>query len=268
MQRPRVSHMQAVKRILRYLKGSIDLGLWFSKCSTTPSIQALSDADWAGSSLDRRSTGGYCIFLNNSLISLRAKKQPTVVQSSTEAEYRSLANIAAKITWICKLLIDIAYPLPSSPRLWCDNVFAISLAKNPIFHAWTKHVEIDYHYICENVLANQVSVQFVCTQDQIADISGGATVGSSGSHDPWEAMKITLELHLRPLGGAHHLFDKMGERRSKAARQEEEFFLKTDWAKRRRWKRRWWRCTDLRRRQWWNSYHFDHRNLKRSGIGE
>ncbi|TQD70684.1 hypothetical protein C1H46_043779 [Malus baccata] len=170
MHSPRISHLQAVKRILRYLKGSLDLGLWFSKSSQAPSIQAFSDADWAKCYLDRRSTCGYCVFFGNSLISWSAKKQPIVAHSSTEAEYRSLANTVAEITWICKLLADISYSLPHSPKIWCDNLSAISLAKNPVFHARTKHVEIDYHYIREKVLANQVSVQFICTQDQVADI--------------------------------------------------------------------------------------------------
>ncbi|KAM2082066.1 hypothetical protein ACFX1T_035619 [Malus domestica] len=170
MHSPRLSHLQAVKRILRYLKGSLDLGLWFSKSSQVPSIQAFSDVDWAGCSLDRRSTGGYCVYFGNSLISWSAKKQPTVARSSTEAEYRSFANTAAEITWICKLLADLSYSLPQSPTIWCDNLSAISLAKNPIFHARTKHVELDYHYIREKVLANQISVQFICTQDQVADI--------------------------------------------------------------------------------------------------
>ncbi|CAN6706516.1 unnamed protein product [Malus baccata var. baccata] len=164
------SEYRSLVGALQYPKGSLDLGLWFSKSFHVPSIQAFSDADWAGCSLDKRSTGGYCVYFGNSLISWSAKKQPTVAHSSTEAEYRSLANTAAEITWICKLLADISYSLPHSPKIWCDNLSAISLAKNPIFHARTKHVEIDYHYIREKVLANQVSVQFICTQDQVADI--------------------------------------------------------------------------------------------------
>ncbi|KAM1243720.1 hypothetical protein ACFX2G_035943 [Malus domestica] len=146
------------------------MGLWFSKCPVPLALQAFSDADWAGCSLDRRSTGGFCIFLGSSIISWSAKKQPTVARSSTEAEYRSLANTAAELSWISKLLVDIGYSPPCSPQLWCDNISAISLAKNPIFHARTKHVEIDYHYIREKVLAKQLDVRFVCTQDQVADI--------------------------------------------------------------------------------------------------
>ncbi|KAM1169726.1 hypothetical protein ACFX19_032002 [Malus domestica] len=165
MHSPRLSHLQAVKRHLRYLKSSIELGLWFSKSSYPLCLQAFSDADWAGCSIDKRSTSGFCIFLGSSILSWSAKKQPTMAHSSIEAEYRSLANTAAEITWICKLLVDIGYKLPSPPQLWCDNVSAISLAKNPNFHARTKHVEIDYHYIREKVLAKHVTVDFVCTQN-------------------------------------------------------------------------------------------------------
>ncbi|XP_070675898.1 uncharacterized mitochondrial protein AtMg00810-like [Malus domestica] len=101
MHTPRVYHLQAVKRMLRYLKGTIDLGLWFSKCSTNPYIKAFSDDDWAGCVLDRQSIVGYCIFLENSIISWSAKKQPIVARLSTEAKYMSLANTAFEITWIC-----------------------------------------------------------------------------------------------------------------------------------------------------------------------
>ncbi|KAM2671319.1 hypothetical protein EV1_007146 [Malus domestica] len=155
---------------MRYLKGSIDLGLWFSKCAIPLSLNAFSDADWAGCALDRRSTGGYCIFLGTSLLSWSAKKQPTVARSSIEAEYRSLANTAAELTWLCKLLVDVHLVLSCSPQLWCDNISALSLAKNPIFHARTKHVEIDYHYIREKMLCRAISVHFICSQDQVADI--------------------------------------------------------------------------------------------------
>ncbi|KAM1890668.1 hypothetical protein ACFX14_034025 [Malus domestica] len=111
MHNPRISHFQAVKRVLRYLKGSLDLGLWFSKCSTPPTITAFSDTDWAGCALDRISTRGYCVYLGNSLISWSAKKQPTVARSSTEVEYRSLTNTASEITWLCQLwwILAIAY---------------------------------------------------------------------------------------------------------------------------------------------------------------
>ncbi|KAM1830529.1 hypothetical protein ACFX13_020749 [Malus domestica] len=168
MHAPRDQHMQAAKRILRYLKGTISEGLWFRKGA--PNLTAFSDADWAGCLFDRRSTSGYNIFLGSNLISWSAKKQATVARSSTEAEYRSLAHTATELTWICKIFRDLGFPLSQTPTLWCDNISAISLASNPVFHARTKHVEIDYHYIRELVLANLIKVHFVCSQDQLADI--------------------------------------------------------------------------------------------------
>nr|XP_028946359.1 uncharacterized protein LOC114820142 [Malus domestica] len=109
MHTPRAQHLQAVKRVLRYLKGTVTEGIWFKKGSTC--LTAFSDADWAGCTFDRRSTSGYCIFLGSNLISWSAKKQSTVARSSTEAEYRSLAHTAAEITWICKIFRDIGFPL-------------------------------------------------------------------------------------------------------------------------------------------------------------
>ncbi|KAB2606268.1 nuclear cap-binding protein subunit 1-like [Pyrus ussuriensis x Pyrus communis] len=168
MHAPREQHFQAAKRVLRFLKGSVSQGLWFTKGLVD--LTAYSDADWAGSTFDRRSTSGYFVFLGPNLISWSAKKQSTVARSSTEAEYRSLAHTAAELTWVCKILRDLHYPLPKLPTLWCDNISAISLASNPVFHARTKHVEIDYHYIRELVLANLLTVQFVCSADQLADL--------------------------------------------------------------------------------------------------
>ena len=165
---PRDTHFQAVKRVLRYIKGTVDEGLWFQKSSLQ--LSAFSDAGWAGCVFDRRSTSGYFVYLGSNLISWSAKKQHTVARSSTEAEYRSLAHTSAEVTWICKIFKDIAFPLSKVPVLWCDNVSAISLASNPVFHARTKHVEIDYHYIRELVLASLLHVRFVPSHNQIAYI--------------------------------------------------------------------------------------------------
>ncbi|KAL4030262.1 hypothetical protein IC575_008498 [Cucumis melo] len=98
------------------------------------------------------------------------KKQSTISRSSTEAEYRSLATITADLYWIRQLLCDLHVPLKTSPTLWCDNVSAISLAHNPVFHARTKHIEIDYHFVREKVLRKDISIRYIFSNNQLADI--------------------------------------------------------------------------------------------------
>lgn len=156
MYSPKYSHFVAVKRILRYIKGSINQGLIFYPGPLH--LTAYSDVDWAGSPLDRRSTTGFCVFLGPNLVSWCAKKQHTIARSSTEAEYRSLAHTAADVTWLQQLLVELHVSSSQIPVVWCDNLSAIALASNPIFHARTKHVEIDYHFIREKVLAKQIVV--------------------------------------------------------------------------------------------------------------
>lgn len=112
-------------------------------------------------------------------ISWSSKKQTTVSRSSTEAEYRSLAQTAAELYWIRQLLCDLQVYLKQPPILWCDNVSAISLAKNPVFHARTKHVEIDYHFIREKVVRGDLQVQFVSSSNQLADLFTKPLTGAS-----------------------------------------------------------------------------------------
>lgn len=103
-------------------------------------------------------------------MSWSAKKQSTVARSSTEAEYRAMGQTAADIVWIQQLLTELHTSLPSPPILWCDNRYAMALASNSMFHARTKHIEIDYHFIREQILAHNLVLQFVLSQSQLADI--------------------------------------------------------------------------------------------------
>jgi hypothetical protein len=148
---PTDEHWAAVKRILRYVKGCIKVDLKIAKNSSLL-VSAFSDADWAGCLEDRRSTGGYAVFLGANLVSWSAHKQPTVSRSSTEAEYNAAANATAEVMWIQILLKEIGIPCPSQARLWCDNLGAKYLASNPVFHERVKHIEIDYHFVRERVV--------------------------------------------------------------------------------------------------------------------
>jgi len=169
MQDPRDVHWTAVKRILRYLKHSITYGLLIRPCHHFQ-LAAFSDADWAGCPDDRKSTSGYCTFLGPNLLSWNSKKQPTVSRSITEAEYKALANASVELIWLQSLLKELGVFLATAPTLFCDNIGATYLSSNPAFHARTKHIEIDYHFVRDRIALQTLSVKFVSSKDQLADI--------------------------------------------------------------------------------------------------
>jgi histone deacetylase 1/2 len=165
---PTTTHLIAVKQILRYIRGTENVGLLIHR-TRSMIVSAFSDADWAGCVDDRRSTGGFVVFFGWNLISWTARKQATVSRSSTEAEYKSLANATAEIMWVQKLLAELNVPHDRVARLWCDNVGAKYLSANPIFHARTKHIEIDFHFVRERVAQKLLDIRFIASGDQVAD---------------------------------------------------------------------------------------------------
>ncbi|KAI0519071.1 hypothetical protein KFK09_006511 [Dendrobium nobile] len=168
MHHPTTSNFEFLKRILRYVKGSLHIGIPISADSLQ--LSSYSDSDWAGDSQDRKSTTGYCNFLGSTPISWCAKKQSTVARSSTEAEYRAIALATTEIIWLRRLLSELDCTQNHPTPLYCDNTSAIALANNPVYHARTKHIEIDCHFIRECIKNQSIQVLHVASKDQLADL--------------------------------------------------------------------------------------------------
>ncbi|KAK3009525.1 hypothetical protein RJ639_014941 [Escallonia herrerae] len=169
MQSPRSQHWDAALQVLRYLKAAPGQGL-FLPANSPLQIYAFCDSDWASCPLTRRSVTGNFVSLRNSPISWRTKKQPTVSRSSAEAEYRSMAVTTCELTWLKSFLLSLGVHHDRPIRLFCDNQAALHIASNPVFHERTKHIEIDCHYVREQLLAANISTAHVRTAHQVADI--------------------------------------------------------------------------------------------------
>ncbi|KAL6223503.1 hypothetical protein ACLB2K_006888 [Fragaria x ananassa] len=156
--------MDAVYRILKYLKMTPGKGLLFEKKGELE-VVGYTDADWVGDKTDRRST-----FVGGNLVTWRSKKQKVVARSSAEAEFRGMAHGVCEILWIRNVLKELGFKLKKPMDLHCDNTFAIEIAHNPIQHDRTKHVEVDRHFIKENLDRKIICFPFVYTEDQLADV--------------------------------------------------------------------------------------------------
>ena len=193
MSKPSKDHWTGVKRILRYLKGTLKYGLKFSVHEEEPELFGYSDADWAGDVDTRRSTSGYVFLIGTSTASWSSRKQATVAKSSTEAEYVALSSATQEAVWLRRLMEDLGREMATPTTIYEDNQGAIELAKNAKYHNRTKHIDICHHFVRERVVSNEIQVIYCPTGDMIADIM---TKGLA---------KIAFE-KLRDLLGVHDIF--------------------------------------------------------------
>ncbi|GJS80988.1 putative ribonuclease H-like domain-containing protein [Tanacetum coccineum] len=165
---PKTSHLNAVKRIFKYLKGKPNLGLWYPRESPFD-LEAFSDSDYGGSNLDRKSTTGGCQFLGQRLISWQCKKQTIVATSTTEAEYVAAANCCGQVLWVQNQLLDYGFNFMNT-KIHIDNESTICIVKNPVYHSKTKHIEIRHHFIRDCYEKKLISVEKIHTDLNVADL--------------------------------------------------------------------------------------------------
>jgi hypothetical protein len=165
---PKESHLSAVNRILRYLKHTPSIGLWYPKGASLD-LLGYSDSDFAGSRVDRKSTSGGCHLLGRSLVSWSSKKQNSVALSTAEAEYIAAGACCAQILYMKQTLLDFGVKLDRIPLL-CDNESAVKIAKNPVQHSRTKHIDIRHHFLRDHEAKGDISLQGVRSEEQLADI--------------------------------------------------------------------------------------------------
>jgi len=168
---PIVEHMKTANHVLRYLKSSPGEGFFLAVDSSTH-LTAYCDSNWASCLMGRCSTTGYAVILGQSLISWHTKKQDIVSRSSAEAEYRAMAMTSCEITWLLTLLFDLVFTkqqlLPV--ELFCDNMAALHIARNPMFHECTKHIEVDCHHVRDKITASILKTAHVSTKFQLPDV--------------------------------------------------------------------------------------------------
>jgi len=163
---PKKSHLTAVKRTIKYLKGTTNVGLWYPK-STSLNLIGFSDSYFAGFKLDRKNTTGTCYLLGSSIVSW--KKQACVSLSTIEAKYIIVGSCCAQSLWMKQQLEDFGVILDHIP-LKCDNISAINVSKNPIMHSRTKHIEIKHHFLRYHISKGDCYIEFVDSENQLVDI--------------------------------------------------------------------------------------------------
>jgi hypothetical protein len=172
MEKPKSSHLIAVKRILRYIRGTIDYGILFpaSDKGRECRLMGYTDSNWCGDTEDRKSIAGYMFYYGEAPISWCSKKEPVVALSSCEAEYIAASLSTCQAIWLKNLVEEISQEKCDSITLKVDNVSAINLAKNPIAHGRSKHIELRFHYLREQVDNGNMSLVHCRSEEQVADL--------------------------------------------------------------------------------------------------
>ncbi|XP_074343061.1 secreted RxLR effector protein 161-like [Apium graveolens] len=162
------SHLNAVKRIFKYLKGTKDLGIFYPS-STSFKLIGFSDADYAGSRVDRKSTSGACEYLGDCLVAWHSKKQTSIALSTAEGEYIAAGSCCAQILWMQQTLQDFGIFYTNIP-IYFDNTSAINISKNHVMHSRTKQIDVGHHFLRDNVSKGNIELTYISTDKQRADI--------------------------------------------------------------------------------------------------
>ena len=170
LQRPTTEHEQAVKRIIRYVAGTLDHGLYYPRCPGEAHLVGYSDSDHAGDIDTSKSTSGILFFLGKCLISWQSVKQQVVAMSSCEAEYIAASTASTQALWLARLLGDLLGRDTGAVELRVDSQSALALAKNPVFHERSKHIRLRYHFIRDCLAEGSIKARYINTKDQLADL--------------------------------------------------------------------------------------------------
>jgi hypothetical protein len=170
MQRPTTEHMAALKRVLRYVVGTIDQGCFYQRGSRGAKLIGYSDSDYADDIDNSHSTSRVLFFLGSSLVSWHSLKQRVVTMSSCEAEYVAATSAATQGVWLAWLLADLKKEEAGLVELRVDNKSALALMRNPVFHERSKHINVRYHYVRQCIEEGSIRADFISTKDQLADI--------------------------------------------------------------------------------------------------
>nr|CAD1832705.1 unnamed protein product [Ananas comosus var. bracteatus] len=168
MHDPTKHHLGAAKRILRYIRDTINFGIWYHPV-TNFKLVGFSDSDWAGSQDDRKSTSGWIFNFGSGAVTWASKKQATTALSSSEAEYIAATSAACQAVWMRRILEDLYQAQEYPTEIYCDNRSTIAMTKNPVFHGRTKHIEVRHHFIRDLVNNRQIDMKNCSTNEQVAD---------------------------------------------------------------------------------------------------